>query len=149
MKDMKVGERESHKIFRWDCYFRCLNPDEFKLQLPSEECQMTVYTARSFEKWYWGYRSELFDAFCDCRRPRVTNTSYGSEREAKYAAIEYLIDCINMAMYKVDNECWCKRCIGDGEILIGWEDVMEILEKVKDRLKEYKLHHDEDVLFDM
>ena len=108
------------KVFRWDPYFRCINPNELKLQLPTGECRITIWTARNFTKWYWGYSSSLF--FDDIRRPRLTDTDYDSEREAKYAALEMLIDCTDMVMYKVDNDCWCKTdsC---GDVEIGYEAV--------------------------
>lgn len=134
------------KVFRWDPYFRCVNPNELRLQLPTEECRITIWTARNFTKWYWGYSSSLF--FDDVRSPRLTDTDYTSEREAKYAALEMLIDCIDMIMYKVDNDCWCKTdsC---GDVEIGYEVVLDILEKVKERLQEYLKCHDNDVIFEM
>lgn len=134
------------KVFRWDPYFRCINPNELKLQLPTGECRITIWTARNFTKWYWGYSSSLF--FDDVRRPRLTDTDYTSEREAKYAALEMLIDCIDMVMYKVDNDCWCKTdsC---GEVEIGYEEVLDILESVKERLQEYLKCHDNDVIFEI
>lgn len=132
--------------YRWDVYFRCPNPNKMALQLPVKECSIILYTARNFDKWYWGYHSSIF--FEDNYPVRLTNDAYASEREARYAAIEMLIDCVDMAMWKVNNECWCKTdsC---GEVELGWEEILEMLEKVKARLEEYRLHHDADALFDM
>lgn len=134
------------KIFRWDPYFRCINPDEMKLALPTDDCRITIWTARNFGRWYWGYVSDMF--FEDVRRPRITDKGYDSERAAKWAALASLIDCCDMAMYKVDNECWCKTdsC---GEVDLGYEEVLEILEGVRTRLEEYLDCHDEDVIFEL
>lgn len=136
----------SNKKFRFDTYFRCVNPNRLKLQLPDERCSIEIYTARSFDKWYWGYHSSMI--FEDVRPARLTDDAYASEREARYAALEMLIDCVDVAMWRVYNDCWCKTdsC---GEVELGWEEVLEILEKVKARLEEYRLHHDADVLFEM
>lgn len=134
------------KIFRWDAYFRCINPNEMRLQLPTDDCTISIWTARNFGKWHWGYTSDMF--FQDVRRPRLTDGWYDTEREAKREALEYLMDCCDMAMYKVDNECWCKTdsC---GEVDLGYEEVLEILEGVKVRLGEYLSCHEEDVIFEL
>lgn len=133
----------SNKKFRFDTYFRCVNPNRLKLQLPDERCSIEIYTARNRGKWYWGYHSIMI--FEDVRPARLTDYPYASEREARYAALGMLIDCVDAAMWGVYNDCRCKTdsC---GEVELGWE---EILEKVKARLEEYRLHHDADVLFEM
>ena len=44
--------------------------------------------------------------------------------------------------------CWCKTdsC---GDVEIGYEAVLDILESVKERLQEYLKCHDNDVIFEM
>ena len=136
----------NRKMFRWDHYYRCYNPNEMVLQLPTDDCQITIWTARNYENWYWGYDARMF--FNDARRPRLTDVAVGSEREAKHAALAMLIDCLDMSMYKVEIERWCKTdsC---GEVDYGYEEVIDILEGVKTRLQEYLACHEEDVIFEM
>lgn len=136
----------SNKKFRFDTYFRCVNPNKLKLQLPDERCSIEIYTARNCGKWYWGYHSSMI--FEDVRPARLTDDAYASEREARYAALEMLIACVDVAMWRVDNDCWCKTdsC---GDVEIGYEAVLDILESVKERLQEYLKCHDNDVIFEM
>ena len=131
--------------FRWDPWLRCSAPNEMKLELP-HDYKGIIKTACHGGRWFYGY---YFNVFQEAWLwPRAKGEGYGSEREAKHAALTDFLEAVLHIRQDVDDEGvgiwddWEEVCLMPCEELLGQID------DVCARLEEYREHYDEDAIFD-
>ena len=130
--------------FRWDPWLRCSAPNEMKLELP-HDYKGIIKTACHGGRWFYGY---YFNVFQEAWLwPRAKGEGYGSEREAKLAALTDFLQAVYAIRQDIYDEDVCIMDAWD-EIEVTTEELLEWMDDVVARIEEYRELHDEDVIFE-
>lgn len=135
------------KTFKWDVWLRCVNPNQFQVILP-HDFNAQVFTACFNGEWFYGYYCEVyFEAGIPVRAANAT--AYQSEREARRAALEDLLNTAVRTRDKIEDECLTVYDEWSERVEVYCSELLEWMDDAIERIEEYVEHHDKDVLFDM